>query len=400
MITHAGEMIVPPLLDHTYRFRTQFKNNQGSSTEVYDIKQVLRARKDIKMELINLSVESSFREIFFTRSVIFVEGINDKRVLDSLSFVIRHKKSVKLHDIKHIHWSVIAIGGKGRFPAAVHLAKNMGLEWVCLMDLDALLPDDEHIRAQLKENGSKAKQIDVTFHEYKDTLQQVLQDLNKIASKKGLPVPQNPSPIPSPSRAVATSVGTPPDLLPAPPLSPASESIASETTVSPQQSTMLLSANNNSNNQQQTNATPTITISATPNVVPEVTGEDSDLTKVIEYIKGIKSRVDISLKSVEKSKCQSVTIKLRLRLTFMTDRHKLEAQGDLERWNLASTHQSAAYLVIKQHFLGPNEDFFNTRNHHLDAFLNYCSERRVFSWRNGALGTSCIDDNKVNYTNR
>jgi hypothetical protein len=84
----------------------------------------------------------------------------------------------------------------------------------------------------------------------------------------------------------------------------------------------------------------------------------------------------------------------------MTDRHKLEAQGDLERWNLASTHQSAAYLVIKQHFLGPNEDFFNTRNHHLDAFLNYCSERRVFSWRNGALGTSYIDDNKVNYTKR
>ncbi len=300
MITHAGEMIVPPLLDHTYRFRTQFKNNQGASTEVYDIKQVLRARKDIKMELINLSVESSFREIFFTRSVIFVEGVNDKRVLDSLSFVIRHKKSVKLHDIKHIHWSVIAIGGKGRFPAAVHLAKSMGLEWVCIMDLDALLPDDEHIRAQLKENGSKAKQIDVTFHEYKDTLHQVLQDLNKIANKKGLAVPQNPSPLPSPSRTVATSVGSPPDLLPAPPLSPASESLASETPVTSHPS--VTGANNNNVTQQQANATPTITISSTPTVVPQVTGEDSDLTKVIEYIKDIKARVDISLKTVEKGK--------------------------------------------------------------------------------------------------
>jgi hypothetical protein len=380
IVTHAAEVVVPPLLEHLYRFRQTYNKVTGIGfTEVYDIREMFDQSRSTKMELVSLAVESTFREIFFTRGVILVEGINDKRVLECLNFVIRHRKSNKLKDIRNIHWPVIAIGGKGRFPAAVYLAKNMGVEWVCIMDLDALLPDDPNIRTQLKDYNIKIQQQEVVLSQYKSLTTKLLRKLSQLDIEHISSDVMNSRNKPLDGSSIASaSLTSSPD-------NGHCDSVCSRT-VSNSSDTSNVTKDTFQKEYQSTEVATKVALKSASNTheasmdaverdcksntIHSVVMEDKEvlLRDILAEVRGVDEQIRKALQQVDQE---------------LNDLIKKE---EIEKWNLAITPASPAYLVISHNVLQSHEQYFDlTKSHDLEAFLHYCAEKRVFCWKYGDL---------------
>lgn len=87
-------------------------------------------------------IDPRIRTMFFSKSVIFVEGENDFRLLTALSYVLetgRLRGHPELSKFKGLLWDIIPLSSKANAPKAIDLAMHMNIRFVFLLDHDALL---------------------------------------------------------------------------------------------------------------------------------------------------------------------------------------------------------------------------------------------------------------------
>jgi ABC-type Mn2+/Zn2+ transport system ATPase subunit len=138
MVTHDTEMLSAKRLDDV--FYCKLHAQTGSS-----LVSLRSLATDQKMRTFMASPD--FRETFFTKGVIFVEGMTDKRFLEAVSTWFETREAVPnvvgmewMSRVRRIHRAIIALGSESQCVKAVKVARQLGIAWVFICDWDAVMP--------------------------------------------------------------------------------------------------------------------------------------------------------------------------------------------------------------------------------------------------------------------
>lgn len=134
LVTHSPSMLDIDSLDTIHRLSA----DRNGSTDVKDVREVVRSLDDSDEKQLTQWLRSvDMRSLLFSRGVVLVEGPSDKVVIDSLDGYLSEKgKGASMQD-REI--AVISVGGKKSMRILLTLAKELGMNYLVLVDSDALI---------------------------------------------------------------------------------------------------------------------------------------------------------------------------------------------------------------------------------------------------------------------
>lgn len=140
IITHSPFLTDPYGREPLLRF---FANETG--TKVVDVEQILSENKKAETAMQNVDV----RSMMFQMGVIIVEGLSDKIVIESADKIMAEMGDGP--DIEGNEWAVLIGDGKYGACRLSHLAKEMEIPHIAIVDRDALMRCEKKIKIEGKQ---------------------------------------------------------------------------------------------------------------------------------------------------------------------------------------------------------------------------------------------------------
>lgn len=142
IVTHTSDLISEDLLESILRCS---KDENGSNV-VY--LKTFFEREDItdkQSKYVDFLLDPDLINLFFSKGVIFVEGLHDEKLLTALKSSLEKKENqTKLgfsDKKKIIGWDIIRISGKDNSPKALNIAKFFNIPFILVCDFDAFVPN-------------------------------------------------------------------------------------------------------------------------------------------------------------------------------------------------------------------------------------------------------------------
>jgi AAA15 family ATPase/GTPase len=143
IITHSPYLVSEKHLEHLWRLSA----DGDSTSKISNVGKVLSSMSTDSDEARKIGLQlgkADIRALLFSKGVIFVEGPTDKYVVERIDdFLV--SKGKRTADIEGNEWSVIEVGGKDHLWLFINLARSFGIEFVGIVDYDALMFCDAKI---------------------------------------------------------------------------------------------------------------------------------------------------------------------------------------------------------------------------------------------------------------
>lgn len=137
IITHSPYLINPESINRVWRmYSTQLGSgfvNVGKTLGTLGKKDRISILKNLQY--------SDVRSIFFSKGVVLVEGPSDKLVIERVD---RHLSSKNMgSNLTENDWYVLEMNGKHSFRTYLNMAKKLTIQYIAVMDYDALMKCDK-----------------------------------------------------------------------------------------------------------------------------------------------------------------------------------------------------------------------------------------------------------------